>query len=161
VSVGALVFGSRCWQAPWATRNWGLLARGITLSLGIWPLLLGSGKLDTPWERMQREKASAPFACADAAEVVEEEEEEEEEDPAPPHPQTSRTRPPTAMMAAAARAVSDGACRCRRMTGVLSFIMPSSWVGSWLRLLVDVDRHWRFLIGWRPLGASLPIRYTT
>src|ERR1700730_11487012 len=67
VSVGGFVFGSRCWQALWATWNWGLLARGASCALGICPLLLGSGKLDTPWERMQRETASVPLACADPA----------------------------------------------------------------------------------------------
>jgi hypothetical protein len=34
---------------------------------------VGSGKFGTPWERMQRAKASAPFSCADAAGVVAEE----------------------------------------------------------------------------------------
>jgi hypothetical protein len=62
VSVGAFVFGSRCWQAVSATGNWGLLARGMTSVFGISPLLFGSGKLDTPWERMQSENATAPLA---------------------------------------------------------------------------------------------------
>jgi hypothetical protein len=69
------------------------------LSLGTFPLLSGSGKADTPWERMQREKASAPVACADPAEVVV----EEEEDPLAPHPQTNRTRPAVAMTLRAVR----------------------------------------------------------
>ncbi len=71
VDLGGFVFGSRCWQALWAGWNRGLLTRGTTLSFGISPLLLGSGKLDSPWERMQPEKASAPLCCADPTEVVE------------------------------------------------------------------------------------------
>ena len=98
VVFGRFEFGTRCWQACEATRNWGLLARGMTLFLGTFPLLSGSGKADTPWERMQREKASAPVACADPAEVV-----VVEEDPLLPHPQTSRTRPVVAMMPWAVR----------------------------------------------------------
>jgi len=44
-----------------------------------------------------------------------------------------------AMMAAAVRAVG-GHARCgRRVTPVLSFIMPSSGVGWWLRLVVDAQ----------------------
>jgi hypothetical protein len=61
LDLGAPVFGSRCWQALWATRNCGLPARETTCALGISPLLFGSGKLDTPCERMQSVKASAPF----------------------------------------------------------------------------------------------------
>jgi hypothetical protein len=133
VVLGGFVFGSRCWQALWATWNWGLLARGTTLSLGIVPLLLGSGKLDTPWERMQPEKASAPLSCADPAEVV-------EEGPPPPHPQTSRARPAVAMITAAVRAVGGDARRGRRVVRVGSFILRSSGVGSWLRPVVDVHR---------------------
>jgi hypothetical protein len=85
VISGAPVPGTRCRHAPEATRNCGLLARGITLFFGTFPLLSGSGKLDTPWERMQREKASAPVACADPAEAL------VKEDALPPHPQTIRT----------------------------------------------------------------------
>jgi hypothetical protein len=97
-----------------ATRNWGLLASGITSFLGICPLLLGSGKVGTPWERMQSENASAPFACADAVEVV-------EELPPPPHPQAMRARPTTDMTAAAAR-LAGGRGRCTERA--LSAIMP-------------------------------------
>jgi len=64
------------------------------LVLGTFPLLSGSGKPDTPWERMQREKASAPVACADPAELV------EEEEAVPPHPQMSRARPAVTMTTA-------------------------------------------------------------
>jgi hypothetical protein len=52
----------------------------------------------------------------------------------------SRARAAVAMMAAAVRAVGGHARRGRRMTRVLGFIMPSSGVGSWLRLVVDVHR---------------------
>jgi len=44
------------------------------------------------------------------------------------------------MTAAAIRAGRGRARRGRRMTRVLSFIMPSPGVGSWLRLVVDVHR---------------------
>ena len=71
VEVGAVVCGSRCWQALWAGWNWGLPASGITWTFGTFPLLSGSGKLDTPCERIQREKASAPFCDAALAEVRE------------------------------------------------------------------------------------------
>jgi len=43
-------------------------------------------------------------------------------------------------MAATVRAVGGDARRGRRMTRVLSFIMSSSSVGSWLRLVVDAHR---------------------
>jgi hypothetical protein len=57
--VGALPFGSRCWQELWAEGNRGLL-RAICFVLGgKLPLLLGSGQFGTPCERMQRAKASA------------------------------------------------------------------------------------------------------
>src|ERR1700757_74075 len=126
VAVGGLVSGSRCWQADWATRNWGLPASGTTLSFGIVPLVSGSGKLDTPWERMQRENASAPLCCADAAEVVEEED-------APPHPLTRTAMPAVAMMAATVRAAVGDARRRRRATGARSFIV-TPWVGRRFRL---------------------------
>jgi hypothetical protein len=45
-----------------------------------------------------------------------------------------------AAIAAAVRAVGGDARRSRRVTRVLWFIMPSSGVGSWLRLVVDVHR---------------------
>jgi DNA-binding response OmpR family regulator len=93
VSVGAPVFGSRCWHALWATGNCGSLASGTTWVLGIVPSVPGSGKLDRPWERMQREKASVPLAGAEAAEVA-----VDEDPPPPPHPQTSVASPATAMI---------------------------------------------------------------
>ena len=40
--------------------------------MGISPPLVGSGKLGTPWERMQREKATARFCRPDAVEALEE-----------------------------------------------------------------------------------------
>jgi hypothetical protein len=94
VDLGGFVFGRRCWQALSATRNWGLLASGITLSLGIDPLLSGSGKLDTPWERMHRAKTSAPPAWADAAGWL--------TDVELPHATASRAMPAVAMTVAAA-----------------------------------------------------------
>jgi hypothetical protein len=49
---------SAIWSCELPTPScWGVI-------LGIAPLLSGSGNSDTPWERMQREKASAPFWCA-------------------------------------------------------------------------------------------------
>jgi hypothetical protein len=97
VSVGAPVFGSRCWQVLWATGNCGLLASGMIWFFGIDPLLLGSGKLDTPWDRMQLEKATAPVVCDDAAAEVLVDDAAED---APPHPQVSKATPTAAMMAA-------------------------------------------------------------
>ncbi|MFZ0973356.1 MAG: hypothetical protein WAN22_14090 [Solirubrobacteraceae bacterium] len=97
VSVGAPVFGSRCRQALWATGNCGLLASGMIWFFGIVPLLFGSGKLDTPWDRMQLEKATAPVAGDDAAAEVLVEDEAED---APPHPHVSSATPTAAMMAA-------------------------------------------------------------
>jgi DNA-binding response OmpR family regulator len=91
VSVGAPVLGSRCWQALWATGNSGLLASGTTWVFGIVPSVPGSGKLDSPWERMQRENASAPLAGAEAAAVA-----VEEDPPPPPHPHTSIASPAAA-----------------------------------------------------------------
>jgi hypothetical protein len=126
VDLGGFVFGSRCWQAVWATPNWGLPARGTTSFLGISPLLLGSGKLETPWVRMQREKASAPPARADAAEVA-------EEGPPPPHPQRVMTRPAVATMVVTVRAVGGRAIRGRGMTWVRSFIGPSQKSAVWAR----------------------------
>ena len=65
-------FGSRFLQALCAAWNRELLTPSCSrATLGIDPLLLGSGKLDTPWERMQREKASASACCTDAAEELE------------------------------------------------------------------------------------------
>ncbi len=99
VSVGAPVFGSRCWHAFWATGNCGLLASGTTLVLGIVPSVPGSGKLGRPWERMHVEKASAPLAGAAAAALaVEAVEALEADPPPPPHPQTSIDSPAAAMI---------------------------------------------------------------
>jgi hypothetical protein len=69
---------------------------------------------------MQREKASAPFSCADATGVLEEELSE------PPHAAASRVRLAVATIATAVGAVGGHARRGRRMTGVLSFIMAFS-----------------------------------
>jgi hypothetical protein len=72
-----------CWDAPWvvsapsgrsflqalsAAWNWELLTPSsceLTLGnpSGIALLALASGNLGTPFERMQREKASASFSC--------------------------------------------------------------------------------------------------
>ena len=66
-------FGSRCRQALRAAWNRELLTPSCCrLGLAV-PLPSGSGYFDTPLERMQPAKASAPFACADAAEALEEE----------------------------------------------------------------------------------------
>jgi hypothetical protein len=54
------------------------------------------------------------------------------------HAAASRTWPTVAMMAAAVRA--DRARRGRRMTRALSFIVPSSVPGSWLRLVAGGHR---------------------
>src|SRR5262249_10110690 len=62
VSSGPLPpFGSRCSQALSAAGNRGLLAASwCTVSLRLRPpTRCGSGKLGTPWERMQREKATS------------------------------------------------------------------------------------------------------
>lgn len=64
--------GSKCWQALWAAWYRELLAASwLRVTLLKTPLLLGSGKFGTPFERMQWEKASAPFCCAGAAGGVE------------------------------------------------------------------------------------------
>src|SRR6266700_1714855 len=102
----------------------------------------GSGKFGTPRARTQREKASAFWEFADgefADPPAFDEPPEPVEDGLPLHA-ASRARAAAAMMAAAVRAVGGLARRGRRMTRVLSFIMPSSGVGSWLRLVVDVHR---------------------
>src|SRR6188472_1833148 len=63
-----LVDRSRCAQALWAAWNCELLTPSCCMvTLGIAPLLSGSGNCDTPWERMQPEKARPPFCRADAA----------------------------------------------------------------------------------------------
>jgi hypothetical protein len=54
-------------QAVDAASAWELLTscRALTTaSLWLPPLLVGSGKFGTPWERMQRAYASAPFCVA-------------------------------------------------------------------------------------------------
>ncbi|HTA02222.1 MAG TPA: hypothetical protein VK802_17705 [Streptosporangiaceae bacterium] len=48
--------GYRSWQAVWAAWSWELLTpRCCELAFGTPPLLGGSGKFGTPWERMQWE----------------------------------------------------------------------------------------------------------
>jgi hypothetical protein len=51
-------------------RSMGRRELGITGRQRSTPLLSGSGKFGTSWERMHREKASSPFCCAAAAEEV-------------------------------------------------------------------------------------------
>jgi len=62
------------------------------------------------------------------------------DDGLPLHAAASTTSTAVAMPAATVRAVGGDARRGRRMTRVLSFIMPSPGVGSWLRLVVDANR---------------------
>jgi hypothetical protein len=64
------VFGSTCMQALSATWNWEVLTPSCCAG-GDFPPGSRSGKFGTPWERMQREKASLPFCGADAAEALE------------------------------------------------------------------------------------------
>jgi hypothetical protein len=50
------LFGYRGWQALWAACNWELLTpKSCASPFGIAPPLPGSGKVGTPWERMQAE----------------------------------------------------------------------------------------------------------
>ena len=50
------LFGSRCAHAVWAVWYWeSPTPNCCAVPFGIVPLLLGSGKLGTPWERMQAE----------------------------------------------------------------------------------------------------------
>jgi hypothetical protein len=71
---GTAPFGSRSPHAVWAAGYRGLLAAICSSWLfGSTPLRLGSGKVGMPFERMQREKASAPFSCTDAGPALEEE----------------------------------------------------------------------------------------
>src|SRR6266436_8082872 len=98
----------------------------------MWP-----GKFGTPCERMHREKASSwescgPPACDEPPEPV--------DDVLPLHAAASRARAVVAMMAAAVRAAAGHARRDRRMTRVLSFIMPSSRAGPRLRPAAGVLR---------------------
>ena len=54
--------GRRPTQAVWAAWNWELLTPSCgKLTFGSSPLLAGSGNFDTPWERMQAEKATHPL----------------------------------------------------------------------------------------------------
>jgi len=58
------LFGSRWLQARWPAWTLELLAPScceVSLDLSNAPLLFGSGQFRTPWERMQRAKATAPF----------------------------------------------------------------------------------------------------
>jgi hypothetical protein len=73
------------------------------------------------------------------------------------HAAASRPRAAVAMMAAAVRAVRGDARRGRRMTRVLSFMMPSSGAGPWLRLVAGVHRD-RLLSGDGPLRPGGPRR---
>jgi hypothetical protein len=108
--------------------------------LTIPPLLPGSGKFGTPRARTQWEKASAfwEFVDGKVAGPPAFGEPPEPADGLPLHAAASRARPAVAMMAAAVRAAGGRARRGRRRTRVLSFIVSSSGVGSWLRL---VDGH--------------------
>src|SRR5580704_3932641 len=50
------LFGYRCWQAVWAAWSWEVLTpSSCALAFGTCPLLGGSGKFGTPWERMHWE----------------------------------------------------------------------------------------------------------
>src|SRR5579864_565685 len=74
VSGGArLPFGSRWLHAVWASLNLLGLAfdTATTWGFGIPPLLSGSGKLGTPWDRMHPAKPTNPFGVV-VAEVVNE-----------------------------------------------------------------------------------------
>src|ERR1700730_5218601 len=112
-------FGSRCWQALWADWSWELLTPSCCEgSLGVAPLLSGSGKFGTPLERMQWEKAICrEFVDPPAF---------DEPPGLPLHAAASSARPTMAIMAAAVRAVGGHDRRGRRMTQMLLFIMPSS-----------------------------------
>lgn len=69
--------------------------------MGISPLLLGSGKLETPCERMHREKASAEGELV--ATAVPDEPPVPLDAELPPHPPVSGTTPAIAMRASALR----------------------------------------------------------
>ena len=59
-------YGHRRWQARWAVWSRELLTPSCSMSsLGICPLLSGSGKFGMPWERMHREKATGIGEFAD------------------------------------------------------------------------------------------------
>src|SRR5258708_25915307 len=60
--------GYKRWQAVWAAWSWELLTPSACASaLGTCPLLAGSGKVGTPWERMQDEQATADGELDDPA----------------------------------------------------------------------------------------------
>jgi hypothetical protein len=69
------------------------------------------------------------------------------------HAAASRARAAVAMVAAAVRAVRGDARRGRRMTRVLSFMMPSSGAGPWLRLVAGVHRDGCFPV----MGRSVRV----
>ena len=65
---GGPPFGSRRLQSLWAAWNRELLTpRCSRATLGIAPLLSGSGNLGTACQRIHRAKATAPFRCAGGA----------------------------------------------------------------------------------------------
>src|SRR5258707_15205106 len=100
------VFGSRCWQAFRAAWSWELLTPSCgAVSLGIPPLLVGSGQFGTPWARTQREKASAfwEFVDGEFADRPAFGEPPEPVDELPLHA-ASRARPAAAMMTVVVRA---------------------------------------------------------
>jgi len=104
---------------------------------------VGSGKFGTPRARTQREKASAFWEIVDgepAGPPAFDEPPEPVEDGLPLHA-ASRARMAVAMMAAVVRAVGGLVRRGRCMTRVLSFIMLSLGVRSWLHLAVDAHRN--------------------
>jgi hypothetical protein len=106
----------------------------------------GSGKSGTPWPRTHRAKASSCEANADDAPPVPVDGGLPVDDGLRLHAAASRARAAVAMMAAAVRAGGGPARRGRRMTRVLSFIVPSSGAGPWWRLVTDALRD-RLLSG--------------
>jgi hypothetical protein len=121
-------------QAVLAASNAG--AEVLTPARSIPPLAVGSGKFDTPWERMQRAKFNA--SCWSPAGL--------EPDPVLPEALEWVGEPvPHAAItteAAMVSAVGAGSGRARRglcMARVGLFIMPSSRDGSRVCLVVDVQ----------------------
>src|SRR3981081_3377586 len=117
------VFGSRCWQAFRAAWSWELLTPSCwSVSLGIPPLLVGSGQFGTPLARTQREKASAFWEFVDG-EFADGPAFDARREPVDAglarQAVASRARAAAAMMAAAVRAARGHARRGRRMTRVL------------------------------------------
>jgi len=103
------LFGSRSPQALVAAWYWELLTPSCcAVSLEIDPLLSGSGKLGTPWERMHWENASGPFD----AEPPGKDDPPAEGEPtfATPGPDEPCEQPP-ATIAAAASVVTTGPAR--------------------------------------------------